>query len=437
MIVDDESELDAVLRYIQESDKCLVVPVYSDAQQHAAVNRISCIYIYTDQEVERIIPIHHSEQIRGFSKRLSDFLDLRGIYVHDKKNWLISGGNDDCYDVKTLWWYTYNESYIESHYYQTAHKFYWRRHTNLQHVNAIIPIQQHIAMCQKIRQYAWPMIMNAQLSESYLSFNSRYPRVFATIERTGLCVNEQFQSPQLVTNNKVYSNYHYHTVTGRPSNAFRGFNFAAMNKEDGTRDAFCSQHGALVEMDFDAYHVRLIARLIGYNLPAGSVHEYFGRFYFDTDNLSSEQYEQSKQITFRLLYGGIDKEFLQIPFFQQVNDLVWSLWEQYKNRGFITTPVEKRPITMEGVERVTANKLFNYYLQALETEVSVRKIERVVDYLSDKQSKLILYTYDSLLFDVATTEAKQIVPALRTLIEEGNFPVKVKYGSIYSKMKSI
>ena len=31
--------------------------------------------------------------------------------------------------------------------------------------------------------------------------------------------------------------------------------------------------------------------------------------------LTQEQYEQSKQITFRLLYGHIEKEFLKIPFF--------------------------------------------------------------------------------------------------------------------------
>ena len=172
-------------------------------------------------------------------------------------------------------------------------------------------------------------------------------------------------------------------------------------------------------------------------MPAGSVHEYFGRFYFDTTTLTEEQYEQSKQITFRLLYGGIDKEFLEIPYFRQVNDLIWKLWGEYKKQGYITTPVERRPITMEGVERVTANKLFNYYLQALETEVSVRKMERVVAYLQDKTSKLILYTYDSLLFDISEQEAREVVPTLRTMIEEGNFPVKLKYGDIYSKMKSV
>jgi len=120
--------------------------------------------------------------------------------------------------------------------------------------------------------------------------------------------------PELVKDNKVYSQYNYYTMTGRPSNAYRGFNFAAMNKEDGTRAAFCSRfdNGALVEMDFDSYHVRLIARLIGYDLPTSSIHDYLGQFYFGVSQLTDEQRDESKQITFRLLYGGIDSEFLSI-----------------------------------------------------------------------------------------------------------------------------
>ena len=137
------------------------------------------------------------------------------------------------------------------------------------------------------------------------------------------------------------------------------------------------------------------------------------------------------------MYGGIDKEFLEIPYFRQVNELIRKLWDDYKKRGYITTPVEKRPITMDGVERVTANKLFNYYLQALETEVSVRKLEQVIEYLADKTSNIILYTYDSILLDIATSEAKEIIPALTLLIQQGNFPVKVKYGKTYGKMKTI
>ncbi len=83
-------------------------------------------------------------------------------------------------------------------------------------------------------------------------------------------------------------------------------------------------------MDFDSYHVRLIAKMIGYDLPTSSIHDYLGRFYFGVDELTDEQRDESKSITFRLLYGGIDREFLSIPFFAQVNDFVYKIWNKWK-----------------------------------------------------------------------------------------------------------
>jgi hypothetical protein len=438
MILDHVDEIDALLQCVADK-RTLVVPILSSPIFHPTQNPVIALYVYTEDDVERIVPFRHTEQLRGFPEHLPRFLALQNIFVHDKKAWLQIGGNGTVWDVKTLWWYTYGEAYDESHYPTAAHQFYWRRHSNLAHVNAVVPLQQHLAMCQKIRHYAWPMCVNAKLTDSYLQFNATYPETFAAIESAGLQVTEDFRMPDLIIDNRVYTAYHYHTTTGRPSNASRGFNYAAMNKEDGTRDAFCSRfsEGALVEMDFDAYHVRLIARLIGYQLPAGSVHTYFGRFYFSTDELTDEQYEQSKQITFRLLYGGIDTEFLSIPFFQQVNTFVYDLWRQWKAKGHIKTPILQRPITSDAVQNMTANKLFNYYLQATETEVSVQKLRQCQDLIKGLETRMILYTYDSILFDVPTAEAQTILPAIKQLFEQGNFPVKTKAGHIYSKMKTI
>ena len=41
----------------------------------------------------------------------------------------------------------------------------------------------------------------------------------------------------------------------------------------------------------------------------------------------------NKKITFRLLYGGIDKDFAKIPFFGEVKNYVRSLWKGYKLWG--------------------------------------------------------------------------------------------------------
>ena len=228
-------------------------------------------------------------------------------------------------------------------------------------------------------------------------------------------------------------------MTWRPSNAYRGFNFAAMNKEDGTRSAFCSrfENGALVEMDFDSYHVRLIAKLIRYELPVSSIHDYLGQFYFGVDMLTDEQRAESKQITFRLLYGGIDSEFLSIPFFRQVNTFIYELWAKWKSKHYVETPVLKRRLTADALKNMTARKLFNYYLQATEPEVSVQKLQQVQELIKDHETAMILYTYDSVLFDVPLSEAKDLLPRIKQTLEQGNFPTKVKVGDIYDKIKTI
>lgn len=438
MIIDDIDELTILFENIKK-ETTLLVPILADRYDHPSINNISCIYVYVNGCSESIVPIHHTEQIHGFKEHLQQFLELESIFVHDKKLWLQMGGNNTVYDVKTLWWYTYGESYDENHYYTTAHNFYWRRHTVLKNVNAVIPMMTHLTMCQKIRKYAWPMIINSKLTNSYKQFNMIYPKTFANIESNGMQVNDSFKMKELITEGRVYSNYHYHTTTGRPSNAFRGFNFAAMNKQDGTRDAFCSrfENGALVEFDFDAYHVRLIARLIDYKLPKESIHTYFGKFYFDTDTLTQEQYDQSKQITFRLLYGHIEKEFLKIPFFKQVNDFVYSLWNTWKTTGYVQTPILKRQISSDNLVDMNQNKLFNYYLQALETEFTANRLNQLSHLLKEYKTCITLYTYDSVLFDVPIHEAKQILPKIKLVLEGIDFPVKCKVGNIYSKMDDI
>jgi hypothetical protein len=76
-------------------------------------------------------------------------------------------------------------------------------------------------------------------------------------------------------------------------------------------------------------------------------------------------------------------------------------------------------------------------LQAVETEVSVEKLRLVQDLLKDYQSCMILYTYDSVLFDVDYAEAKTLLPMIENILEQGNFPVKTKVGNIYDKLKTI
>ena len=194
----------------------------------------------------------------------------------------------------------------------------------------------------------------------------------------------------------------------------------------------------LLEMDFDAYHPRLIADIIGYDLPTGSIHEYFGKQYFGVDKLTEEQYDQSKKITFRLLYGGIDDDFATIPFFKKTRSFIKMIWSNFKENSFVATPLMKRPLYKNCLHDMNPNKLFNYLLQASETEYNLQMLNNVHDLLRDYNTDIILYTYDSLLFDYDINDGKELLLKLQEVMSQaGRFPVKIKAGINYHVMKDM
>ena len=79
-------------------------------------------------------------------------------------------------------------------------------------------------------------------------------------------------------------------------------------------------------------------------------------------------------------------------------------------------------------------KLFNYLLQATETELNMEKLEKILKFIKHTQIELSLYTYDSFLFscpiDGDTTQIKE----LKSIIEEDGFWIKARWGMDYSKL---
>ena len=213
-----------------------------------------------------------------------------------------------------------------------------------------------------------------------------------------------------------YSLYNNFTTTGRPSNTFGGVNYSALNKSDGSRNYIVSKLGELVQFDFDGYHVRLIARLVGENIPEESAHEWLGKQYFGKDVLSDEDYLNSKKLTFQQLYGGVDVENLEIPFFQKTDEFIKKLYKGFLINGYLETKVGKR-IPFQKIDNHNPQKVFNYYLQALETETNVYVIQRLNRLLEGKKTKLILYTYDSFLFDV-DSEEKSLVNEIQSILDK-------------------
>ena len=117
----------------------------------------------------------------------------------------------------------------------------------------------------------------------------------------------------------------------------------------------------MVEFDFDAYHLRLIGDLVDYRFCSDSVHEHLAERYRCS-------YDESKARTFRLLYGGIDKETREkVLFFRKVNEYINLKWNEINTHNCVYTDIYRRKLTYDNYDDLNRNKVFNYLIQAYET----------------------------------------------------------------------
>jgi len=264
-------------------------------------------------------------------------------------------------------------------------------------------------------------------------------KILGRLEGAGVKVEEEkfidsFSfNPAFIDAGKVYTQYNPYTTTGRPSNRHLNVNYSALNKSDGTRSAFVSrfEDGTLLQFDYESYHIRLIAKLIGYEFPKGvTAHQHLADLY-------GCDYETAKKVTFTYLYGGLDDSARTIPFFIEVDKYIKGLYQKFVISGRLTTPLYKREIHFSKIEGATEQKVFNYLLQALETEINYMKIGKVLDWLECKKSKMVLYTYDAFLIDTHPEERDEILKSVTTIMEEGGFPVRAEEGKNYDDLSVI
>ena len=105
----------------------------------------------------------------------------------------------------------------------------------------------------------------------------------------------------------------------------------------------------------------------------------------------------------------------------------------YNSKGYIETPILKRRFYKRNFKDMNPQKLFNYYIQALETETNSRILKNILDMLENKFSKIILYVYDAFVFDISSDDGKEILSEIKKLME---LPTKVKIGRDYHNMRS-
>lgn len=411
-------------------DSLILIPVLMDYNDHWVVNNISFIYVYhIITQRGYILNIQHNDYLPNTLELLDRLTGVKFIY---KKN-LLNLSNS--YDLELCYWFYTNEPGIQ---YRLQNKIsiYYKWYSSKKNINNIIPIYNFLDTFNIIINIFLSIYNDIELNFS-LNFYQNVYNTLKVIEQNGIYVDKQVILNKFRKNtNLVFSEYNLYTSTGRPSNRFGGINFAALPKDNGTRAMIIprKKNNILIEFDYDSFHIRLASKLIKYQLPDMNLHEYFGRQYFGKSELTEEEYALAKNLSFRLLNGTRNIEFDDIEFFEKIYEYRENLWEEYTNKGYIELPLSKRKLKKEYYENMSEAKLFNYVLQATETEFNSIILDKINTYLHTQSSRLILYTYDSFLIDFDLSDGRECIERLIDILDINGFHVKMKCGNTYDNM---
>lgn len=453
--IEKQSDVDYIRENLREEDIFLYAVPYSTVK-HPVVDNVSLIFIHGMlSKKDFIICIDHSDvnselTVESIAKLIN--VVAKKKYVINKKSFCQLCDICDVIDINVLSYATKFE-YIEfDSINTTAHNFYNSMFSKCNILNQIIPISKHYEKFQNIKRVALELLNeNARdiQFDSFLKLNNEIINTLCNIEKCGLYVDRKKftacfgqEHDKYIVNNKVYTQYNIFTSTGRPSNRYGGINFAALNKQDNTRECFVSrfkENGKLIDMDFKAFHPRLISNLINYNLsPDVDIYSYLATYYFNRKNISTVDIKKSKSITFKQLYGNIEAKYRKIPFFAKTQKYIDQQWNFFQKNGYIETPIYNRLITEKNLGgEINKNKIFNYILQSFEVETAMKKAGEIIQLLSNYQTVMCLYTYDSFLFDFHKDDGKELLKNIQSIMMVGGYPIKIKAGNNYRHMQEI
>ena len=412
--------------------ECYVNFIPHNDNYHPKLSELSLVYVRDiTHHKGYILCLDHNESFSLNKQEVFDWLlKADKLWVIDKK--------------EALYWFPHEHKLYDIEFIERpnlidalnipAVSYYYSTHTNYPAVNKLIPISKHYEEKEKTFDAVLPIIQKYRADNAVYAFNNGpLTRVFHEIESQGIkvdkqcfidCYGAELKYPEFnISKGKIYSQYNLHTTTSRPSNTYNSINFAALNKNNGERLCYRPANDMFVEFDIQGYHPRILGGMIGFEfLNTRSVYETLATVLEVTP-------QEAKELTFKQLYGGVWKEYRDKPFFKDIITLTDQVWDEYQYGGQYTTLNR----VFERDKEMTQSKLLNYIIQSNETSFNVMMLEPILNYLEDKQTKLVLYTYDAFLFDYSKEDG-DILTDIQKMIP---YPINVKQGKTYHGLKKI
>ena len=414
-LIETQSQIEYLINRQYKEVFIEIVPHHDKV--HPALNDVSLVYFRPSIETKGfMLCIDHSETL-SINKTLVNTL-LQGIeqlWVRDKKNALYYFQIKSLLDINIL-----TNPYIPE---QTpTHTYFYNKYPDNKEINKIIPVVKHYEVCENNFHTLSPYFSSPVNS----FYNDKLTVVFNLIEKNGIKIDRKIFDeyfPQSHSD-RIYTRYNLSTLTTRPSNSFNGINFATLKKDNGERQSFIPQNDFFIEIDISAYHPTLLANILNYDLPKEDFHQHFADMY-------GVDYNTSKEITFRQIYGGVQDEYKHIDFFQKIDQYVKELWNTFQSISSITCPISGHVFEKDKLENMYSQKLLNYHNQNLETAQNVLILWDILKILKGKNTKLVLYVYDSFLLDVDKNE-KDTFKQITQVFQKYKLQIKYKKGINYN-----
>jgi len=343
VVIEFEDEINRLYKDIEGKD-ILLLPIYSNYTLHPRNNKISIILLKIIDDGEcYIISKSHNECVSVFNNdMLKNIIDSsNNVYVYDKKYFLhcVDDITLKLIDIGLLYYISNNKRLDINADVIKSEQHIKSIYSKFQNIIDSIPIYQ---LCDKYKD-SISILENIVLenkhhieTEYFNKLNYDTINSYYLIEKNGVTVDEDMfltyyekSKKHIDKNNLIYSDYNMYTSTGRPSNAFANINFGALNKNNGVRNSIVSRFpdGLMLLFDYDAFHLRLISKLIDYTVPDRNFHRYLGKIYYGKDDITDEEYEMSKKMTFTFLYSDeIYNAAKEIDYFKDIPKFIQSIY---------------------------------------------------------------------------------------------------------------
>jgi hypothetical protein len=259
------------------------------------------------------------------------------------------------------------------------------------------------------------------------------------------CVSN-FNFLNKLSTNGIYDNlkleniqYTINSITKRPS-LLSKINYFSLSKKDNSRESITSRYenGILVEIDFQSYHLQLLDLYLHLFIDKKNDFNYHLEFFNIVHNktlketLSIEEKSDIKKKIFYTLYNIDYINNWDSDVIRSINNFKAKVLEEYNLLGYIKSLYSTGNIYFD--ENVTYNKIINYAIQDLETNINLRLLKNFYTNFENKYN-LILYVYDSFVFDIKQEDLDVFLVDIKNVFKQ--FIFSIKTGKNYNNLENL